>query len=146
MALPAPSGLTSASARAARFRRSEASFLEMILLSTAATELLFARSNLGPITERNVPRVAQGRVERAVRAQLRGLHLTLADDGAAALAVALASQIDKARGAVAAAAAAAQLRMLLSDLEEKAARQPKVTRLDDIRARQGKGRAAASAS
>jgi hypothetical protein len=60
--------------------------------------------------------------------------------------VALASQIDKARGAVAAAAAAAQLRMLLSDLEEKAARQPKVTRLDDIRARQGKGRAAASAS
>jgi hypothetical protein len=90
--------------------------------------------------------MAAGRVERAVRAELRDLAVSVQTDGAAALAVSLAEQIDHARGAVAAAAAAAQLRMLLSDLAEKARSRPKVTRLDDIRARQGKSRGSATAS
>lgn len=94
------------------------------------------------MTERN----AAGRVERAVRAELRSLQVSVQSDGAAALAVSLAEQIDHARGAVAAAAAAAQLRMLLADLDEKAKRRPKVTRLDDIRGRQSKGGRSASAS
>ena len=85
-------------------------------------------------------------MERAVRAELRALQVSVQSDGAAALAVSLAGQIDHARGAVAAAAAAAQLRMLLADLDEKAKRRPKVTKLDDIRARQSKDRRSASAS
>ena len=55
----------------------------------------------------------QGSVERAVRSELRKLGCSVQSDGSAALAVALARQIDTARGAVAAAAAAAQLRLLL---------------------------------
>ena len=85
-----------------------------------------------------------GRVERAVRAELRALQFSVQSDGAAALAVSLAEQIDRARGAVAAAAAAAQLRMLLDDLGEKAKRRPKVTRLDSIRGLQSKGRSASA--
>ena len=85
-------------------------------------------------------------MERAVRAELRALQVSVQSDGAAALAVSLAAQIDKARGAVAAAAAAAQLRMLLADLDEKAKQRPKVTRLDDIRSRQRKEGRSASAS
>ena len=85
-------------------------------------------------------------MERAVRAELRALQTSVQADGAAALAVSLAEQIDRARGAVAAAAAAAQLRMLLADLNEAANRRPKVTKLDDIRARQRKEGRSASAS
>ena len=64
------------------------------------------------MTERKQP----GSVERAVRAELRSLGVSVQKSGSAALAVSLARQIDVSRGAVAAAAAAAQLRLLLADL------------------------------
>jgi len=76
-----------------------------------------------------------GNVERAVRAELRSLGCSVASDGSAALSVSLARQIDTARGAVAAAAAAGQLRQLLIDLRAVAAAdRPERTRVDDIRA------------
>lgn len=79
-------------------------------------------------------RKPQGSVEKAVRAELRSLACSVQSDGSAALAVALAKQIDGARGAVAAAAAAAQLRALLEDLRRSAAdRKPQRTRIDDLR-------------
>jgi hypothetical protein len=65
-----------------------------------------------------------GAVERAVRAELRKLKASVAVDGSAALAVSLAKQIDSARGAVAAAASAAQLRLLLADVRTAAAQKP----------------------
>jgi hypothetical protein len=75
-----------------------------------------------------------GPVERAARAELRKLGCSVQSDGSAALAVALARQIDTARGAVAAAAAAAQLRQLLIDLRKTSAdKQPVRTRIDDLR-------------
>jgi len=77
----------------------------------------------------------QGSVEKAVRAELRSLKCSVQSDGSAALAVALAAQIDTSRGAVAAAAAAAQLRQLLIDLRrESADKKPVRTRIDDLRA------------
>ena len=76
-----------------------------------------------------------GPVERAVRSELRKLGCSVQSDGSAALAAALARQIDGARGAVAAAASAAQLRQLLIDLRRSSAeRQPVRTRIDDLRA------------
>jgi hypothetical protein len=76
-----------------------------------------------------------GSVERAVRSELRSLRVSVQSDGSAALAVALASQIDSSRGAVAAAAAAAQLRQLLIDLRRSAAEaRPERTQIDDLRA------------
>ena len=77
----------------------------------------------------------QGSVEKAVRSELRSLKCSVQSDGSAALAVALAGQIDTSRGAVAAAAAAAQLRQLLIDLRrESADKKPVRTRIDDLRA------------
>jgi hypothetical protein len=76
-----------------------------------------------------------GPVERAVRSELRKLHASVQDDGSAALAVSLARQIDTSRGAVAAAAAAAQLRLLLDDLRKAAKeKRPVRSRVDDLRA------------
>jgi hypothetical protein len=78
----------------------------------------------------------QGTVERAVRSELRSLKVSVQADGSAALAVSLARQIDTARGAVAAAAAAGQLRALLADLREAAAEnQPERDVIDDLNAR-----------
>lgn len=77
----------------------------------------------------------QGSVEKAVRSELRSLKCSVQSDGSAALAVALAAQIDTSRGAVAAAAAAAQLRQLLIDLRRASAdARPAKTRIDDLRA------------
>ena len=82
-----------------------------------------------------VARKTQGSVEKAVRSELRSLKCSVQSDGSAALAVALAAQIDTSRGAVAAAAAAAQLRQLLIDLRrESADKKPVRTRIDDLRA------------
>ena len=77
----------------------------------------------------------QGPLERAVRAELRSLCVSVQADGRGALAVAMARQIDTARGAVAAAAAAAQLRGALDDLAKKAAERPQGSGIDDLRAR-----------
>ena len=65
-----------------------------------------------------------GPVERAVRKELRRLSFSLADDGAAATAVALGRSIDTARGAVAAAQAANVLRQMLDDLRGRALERP----------------------
>lgn len=79
---------------------------------------------------------SQGGVERATRAELRKLGMSIQTRGNAALAVALAQQIDTARGAVAAAAAAAQLRGILDDLAAEAEqKRPERNALDDLRER-----------
>ena len=76
-----------------------------------------------------------GRVEKATRAELRKLGFSIQTDASAALAVSLAGQIDTSRGAVAAAAAAAQLRLLLADLRSASAdARPKRSKVDEIRA------------
>lgn len=75
-----------------------------------------------------------GAVEKATRSEVRALGFSLQSDASAALAVSLAHQIDKTPGAVAAAAAAAQLRLLLADLRAVAAeKRPKRSRIDEIR-------------
>ena len=75
-----------------------------------------------------------GPVERAARSELRSLKLSVQSDAKAALAVALAGQIDRSRGAVAAAAAATQLRLLLDDLRAAAKdARPRETAIDKIR-------------
>lgn len=84
----------------------------------------------------------QGPVERAVRSEFRSLSVSVQRDGSAALAVSLARQIDTSRGAVAAAAAAAQLRALLADLRHAAADQPERDVIDDLNARRAAKRAA----
>jgi hypothetical protein len=87
-----------------------------------------------------------GTVERAVRSELRKLGCSVQSDGSAALAVALAAQIDGCRGAVAAAAAAAQLRQLLIDQRATAAEsRPERTRIDDLRADELAARRSAAA-
>jgi hypothetical protein len=86
-----------------------------------------------------------GSVEKAVRSELRRLGCSVQSDGSAALAVSLARQIDTSRGAVAAAAAAAQLRLLLADLRAASAdARPKRSKLDDIRADELAARRAAA--
>jgi hypothetical protein len=82
-----------------------------------------------------------GPVERAVRSEFRSLSVSVQRDGSAALAVSLARQIDTSRGAVAAAAAAAQLRALLADLRLAAAEQPERDVIDDLNARRAAKRA-----
>lgn len=83
-------------------------------------------------------RKPQGSVEKAVRAELRKLRCSVQADGSAALAVSLARQIDTARGAVAAAAAAGQLRALLTDLRKAAEKQPERDVIDDLNARRAR--------
>lgn len=84
-------------------------------------------------------------VERAVRSELRRLGCSVQADGSAALAVALAKQIDRARGAVAAAAAAGQLRQLLIDLRRQSAEmRPERDAIDDLRADELAARRAAA--
>jgi hypothetical protein len=81
---------------------------------------------------------AAGPVERAARAELRKLGSSVQSDTSAALAVSLARQIDTSRGAVAAAAAAAQLRLLLADLRAAAAEKPQEDGIDELRARRAR--------
>ena len=88
-----------------------------------------------------MPSPGAGPVERAARAELRNLGCSVQSDASAALAVSLARQIDQSRGAVAAAAAAAQLRVLLIDLR-KAAEQPERDVIDDLNARRARRAAA----
>jgi hypothetical protein len=76
-----------------------------------------------------------GPVEKATRAELRKLGRSVQSEGLAALAVSLARQIDTSRGAVAAAAAAGQLRVILADLRAASAREmPERDAVDDIAA------------
>jgi hypothetical protein len=71
--------------------------------------------------------------------------MSVRDRGSAALAASLARQIDTARGAVAAAAAAAQLRGILTDLAAEAANRPEKDALDELRERRyGRDRSSAT--
>lgn len=85
----------------------------------------------------------QGGVERAVRSELRSLGSSVQTVALAALAVSLARQIDRSRGAVAAAAAAGQLRLILADVERTAVR-PEKDAIDELNARRAVRRDAAA--
>jgi acetyl-CoA acetyltransferase len=90
------------------------------------------------VTERKPP----GDVEKATRSELRRLRCSVRTDGMAALAVSLAQQIDTARGAVAAAAAAGQLRLILADLTKSSEkRSPQKDAIDELNARRAVKRA-----
>jgi acetyl-CoA acetyltransferase len=85
-----------------------------------------------------------GDVERATRSELRRLKASVRTEGLAALAVSLARQIDTARGAVAAAAAAGQLRVILADLAKASeARAPVRDAIDELNSRRASKRSAA---
>jgi len=77
----------------------------------------------------------QGPVERATRAELRALKISVQTSMTAASAVALARHIDSCRGAVAAAAAAAQLMKARADLVAEAEKRPERDVIDDLNAR-----------
>ena len=83
-----------------------------------------------------------GPVERAVRAELRELGVSVATSILAATAVSLARQIDGSRGAVAAAAASLQLRQTRAELIEELAQQPQEDVVRDINDRRAEKRAA----
>ena len=78
----------------------------------------------------------QGPVERATRAELRELKISVQGVADAALAVSLAAQIDRSRGAVAAAAAAKQVHEIMAALRARAAElAPRRSQVDELRAR-----------
>ena len=79
-------------------------------------------------------RKQQGGVERATRSELRRLGCSVQVESMPALAVSLARQIDGSRGAVAAAQAAAQLRVIMADLSRSAVR-PEKDAIDELNAR-----------
>ena len=80
-------------------------------------------------------------MERATRAELRRMKISVTDSILAATAVSLARQIDGSRGAVAAAAASLQLRQTRADLIEEAERRPQRDVIDDLNARRAAKRA-----
>lgn len=84
----------------------------------------------------------QGPVERATRAELRALKVSVQASILAASAVALAKQIDGSRGAVAAAAASLQLRQTRAELIADAEKRPERDVIDELNAKRAKKRAA----
>jgi hypothetical protein len=74
-------------------------------------------------------KIPQGAVERAVRAELRSLGVSVQSRGAAALAVALARHVDRFPEA----AAAAQLRLILADVT-RGAQRPQKDAIDEVNA------------
>lgn len=83
-----------------------------------------------------------GPVERATRAELRSLKASVQTSALAALAVALARQIDATPGAVAAAAASLQLRETRAALIKEAETRPAEDVIDEVNARRATRRAA----
>lgn len=83
-------------------------------------------------------RETQGPVERATRAELRELKVSVQSSILAASAVALARQIDCSKGAVAAAAASLQLRQTRAELVAEAGKRPETDIVDEINARRAK--------
>jgi hypothetical protein len=83
-----------------------------------------------------------GPVERATRAELRALKISVQTSILAANAVSLARQIDSSRGAVAAAAASLQLRQTRAELITEAAKRPERDIVDELNAQRAKKRAA----
>jgi hypothetical protein len=90
------------------------------------------------MSERHKP----GPVERATRAELRALKISVQTSILAANAVSLAAQIDGSRGAVAAAAASLQLRQTRADLIAEAEKRPERDVIDDLNARRAAKHAA----
>jgi hypothetical protein len=90
------------------------------------------------MTERHKP----GPVERATRAELRALKVSVQASILAASAVSLARQIDRSPGAVAAAAASLQLRQTRADLISEARERPERDVIDDLNARRAAKHAA----
>jgi len=84
----------------------------------------------------------QGPVERATRAELRKLKISVQTSILAASAVSLARQIDSSRGAVAAAAASLQLRQTRADLIAEAEKRPERDLIDELNARRATKHAA----
>jgi len=80
-------------------------------------------------------RKGPGPVERATRAELRQLRVSVQTSILAATAVSLARQIDRSPGAVAAAAAALQLRETRAQLIADAESRPEQDILDELNAR-----------
>ena len=80
-------------------------------------------------------------MKRATLAELRKLGCSVQTSSMAALAVSLARQIDGSRGAVAAAAAAAQMRLIMADLARTAVR-PEKDAIDELNARRAVRRSA----
>ena len=78
-----------------------------------------------------------GRVKRATLAELRKLGCSVQTSSMAATAVSLAEQIDGARGGVSAATVAAQLRLIMADLEKSAVR-PEKDAIDELNSRPAK--------
>jgi hypothetical protein len=77
-----------------------------------------------------------GPVERAVRAELRGLSVSVRDVADAALAVSLAAQVDRSRGAVGAAQAAKQVHDIMTAVRARAAElRPQRSQVDELRAK-----------
>lgn len=83
-----------------------------------------------------------GPVEKATRAELRALKISVQTSILAANAVALAKQIDGSRGAVAAAAASLQLRQTRAELVAEAAKRPERDVIDELNARRATKHAA----
>lgn len=83
-----------------------------------------------------------GPVEYAVRADLRKRKVSCLTSPLGALAVSLAMQIDKARGAESAAAAALQLRTTRAELIEELERQPSGDVVDELNDRRATKRTA----
>ena len=70
-----------------------------------------------------------GPVEKATRAELRSLHLSVQASAAAAAAVAVAKRLDATRGAASAAAAARELRVAMAALRQPQAIDPELAAL-----------------
>jgi hypothetical protein len=72
---------------------------------------------------------AGGPVEKATRAELRALRLSVQTSAAAAAMVAVAKRLDKATGAASAAAAARELRLGMTALRRPEAMDPELAEL-----------------
>jgi hypothetical protein len=81
-----------------------------------------------------VERKPQGPVEKATRAELRRLGCSVQTESMPATAVALARQIDAAKGGTSAADVAAQLRLIMADVVKSAVR-PDKDAIDELNAR-----------
>lgn len=77
--------------------------------------------------------MAQGPVEKATRAELRKLGASSMTEALPAAAVSLAKQMDAAKGGMASAAVAAQLRLIIADVARSAVR-PEEDEIDAVNA------------
>jgi hypothetical protein len=84
-----------------------------------------------------------GAVERATRSELLALGVSVQRSSMAALAVAMARQVDQARGGVSAAAAATRVEAAMDAVRKELSTKPSEDRVDDLRARRAARRGTA---